>query len=235
MARAARTTRKSSASRTDRAYEKIKKAIVENRLTPEACLSEEKLAAEHGLSRTPIREILQALARDGLVEIIRNRGAFVAQLDLRDVQEISEVRMALEGFAAALAAERMADCSLGELDRLFRSLQATRQDPEDLNRAGVELHAAIGQATQNRRLIAALENALCHSRRLFDFCVGLPQRIEASFDEHLAILDALNRRDADAAEEAMRAHLQSTQASVVGVLGGPHLRNAGRRLSGGGV
>lgn len=217
------TTRRAAVSRKDAAYETIREAIVENRLEPGTPLSEEKLAARHGLSRTPIREVLQRLSRDGLVETIRNRGAFVSRLDPRDHRDLFEMRQALEGLAARLAAQRMDADELARLDALYRPLRGRRRAAgrEALSRAGHELHTAIGVASGNRRLIQALDAIQLQSRRAFRFSMGIPDRMERSFREHLPILAALKRRDPDAAEAAMRAHLHSAWTSLVAELANP--------------
>ncbi|MEW6356522.1 MAG: GntR family transcriptional regulator [Planctomycetota bacterium] len=208
----------------DEVYGRLKEAIVDNRLEPGTPLSEERLAAEHGLSRTPIREILQRLSRDGLVEIIRNKGAFVSRLDPRDMHELFEMREALEGFAARLAAQRIEEGKLAKLDDIFRLLKKRRQgvDAKKLSEAGQDLHAAIQAASGNRRLIQALDGIQLHSRRAFRFSMTIPQRMEISFKEHLPIVSALKRRDPDAAEAAMRAHLRSAWKSLVATLTNPY-------------
>lgn len=172
-----------AAPRKDEVYARLKEAIVDNRLEPGTPLSEEKLAAEHGLSRTPIREVLQRLSRDGLVEIIRNRGAFVSRLDPRDMHELFEMREALEGFAARLAAQRMEDREIARLDERFRLLKKKRRgvDARDLSKAGEDLHIAIQAASGNRRLTEALDRIQLHSRRAFRFSMTIPQRMEISF------------------------------------------------------
>lgn len=214
---------KRAAPAKDAAYEKIKGAIVENRIEPGAPLSEEKLAAEHGLSRTPIREVLQRLSRDGLVEIIRNKGAFVSRLDPQDMREFFEIREALEGLAARLAARRMDADEVARLNAVYRSL-SQGQRPSDRtaeSRAGYDLHTALWMASGNRRLIQALNAIQLQSKRFFRFSMGIPHRMEKSHREHLPILRALKRRDPDAAEAAMRAHLRSAYESLVAVLAGP--------------
>jgi len=232
MATRSATTRTTRATSTkDEVYGALQEAIVENRLAPGTPLSEERLAAEHGLSRTPIREILQRLSRDGLVDIIRNKGAFVSRLDPSDMRELFEMRQALEGFAARLAAQRMDEGELARLDKRFRSLNKKGHDGDTrkLSKAGEDLHLAIQTASGNRRLIEALERIQRHSHRAFRFSMGIPRRMAASFEEHLPILRALKRRDPDAAEAAMRAHLRSAWESLVATLTDPHSTTPSRQ------
>lgn len=98
-----------------RAYEVIKRKIVNGEITPGTKLQEDRLAEELGISRTPIREALSRLAQEGLVEIIPRRGTYVVEFSLFDIVHLLEIREALEGMAARLAATNIARETLAEM------------------------------------------------------------------------------------------------------------------------
>ena len=108
-------TTASDAVGTTHAYEQVRAAIVENRYAPGQRLIEQRLAAELGLSRTPVREALRILEAEGLVVSERNRGATVRPLSPTEVVDLYGLRIRLESYAAELAAERIADQELGAL------------------------------------------------------------------------------------------------------------------------
>lgn len=187
-------------------------------------LRQERLAAEFGVSRTPIREALRKLQADGIVELQPNRGAIVRGATAREIREAYEVRAELEGLAAELAAIRIDDAQLQELhaaQRLFGSsiakLVARRvadSGGDDANgewtRANDLFHGVIQEAAGNERLARIVQelhrafprgltwSALRRSSRL----------LEQNVDEHHAVLDAIERRDAAAARRTMVAHVR---------------------------
>jgi DNA-binding GntR family transcriptional regulator len=187
-------------------------------------LRQERLAAEFGVSRTPIREALRKLQADGIVELQPNRGAIVRGATAREIREAYEVRAELEGLAAELAATRIDDAQLQELHAAqghfgssIAKLVAGRvadDGAEDANgewtRANDLFHEVIQEAAGNERLARIVQelhrafprgltwSALRRSSRL----------LEQNVDEHHAVLDAIERRDAAAARRTMVAHVR---------------------------
>jgi DNA-binding GntR family transcriptional regulator len=187
-------------------------------------LRQERLAAEFGVSRTPIREALRKLQADGIVELQPNRGAIVRGATAREIREAYEVRAELEGFAAELAATRIDDAQLQELhaaQRLFGSsiakLVAGRVADDGADNANGEwtrandlFHGVIQEAAGNERLARIVQDlhrafprgltwsALRRSSRL----------LEQNVEEHHSVLDAIERRDAAAARRTMVAHVR---------------------------
>ncbi len=187
-------------------------------------LRQERLAAEFGVSRTPIREALRKLQADGIVELQPNRGAIVRGANAREIREAYEVRAELEGLAAELAATRIDDAQLQELhaaQRLFGSSIAklvaggvADDGADDANgewtRANDLFHGVIQEAAGNERLAHIVQelhgafprgltwSALRRSSRL----------LEQNVEEHHAVLDAIERRDAAAARRTMVAHVR---------------------------
>jgi DNA-binding GntR family transcriptional regulator len=193
-----------------RADEVIRTAIVTGRLQPNQRLVEAELTRTFGVGRSAVRTALARLEQEGLVEHERHRGARVRLVEEREAVEILETRAVLEGLTARHAALRATD---EEVDRLRGILARMRQllDEGDLLAASDEnvvLHQRVtdiaGHATA-ARLIATLKSQLVR----FQYrTILLPGRSERSFAEHAAIVEAVGRRDPDAAETAMRTHLE---------------------------
>jgi DNA-binding GntR family transcriptional regulator len=193
-----------------RADEIIRTAIVTGRLQPNQRLVEAELTRTFGVGRSAVRTALARLEQEGLVEHERHRGARVRLVEEREAVEILETRAVLEGLTARHAALRARD---EDVDRLRGILARMRQllDEGDLLAASDEnvvLHQRVtdiaGHATA-ARLIATLKSQLVR----FQYrTILLPGRSERSFAEHAAIVEAVGRRDPDAAETAMRTHLE---------------------------
>jgi DNA-binding GntR family transcriptional regulator len=187
-------------------------------------LPQERLAAEFGVSRTPIREALRKLQAAGIVEVQPNRGAIVRGSTAREIREAYEVRAELEGLAAELAATRIQDGQLQELhaaQRLFgRSIArlvargVDERSADDANgewtRANDLFHSVIQDAAGNERL-AGIVGELHRSfpRGLTWAALRRSSRLlEQNVEEHHAILEAIERRDAEEARRSMVAHVR---------------------------
>lgn len=194
----------------DTAYAAIKALIVSGEIRAGEALSERALSERFGISRTPIREAIRTLANDGLLEIVPMRGTFVRQLSVRDLSEIHEVRLALEGMAAWLAAQKGVTPALIEVATRLRAL-ADDEAPLDTDitqRLGWQFHEAMFAAADNARLTDTYhalrtQNGLALQR--------IPHydadRTRAAVREHLAIFDAIAGGRPDEAQRKVWDHL----------------------------
>ncbi|WP_426955747.1 GntR family transcriptional regulator [Muricoccus radiodurans] len=196
------------------AYESLTEMILSRRLAPDAAVSERRLAAELGVSRTPLREALRRLEGEGVLARRGDGALAVRRLDVEEVLEVLSVRRMLEVEAAAAAAGRVPAPVIEGLRRRVQDLLAAG-DPQSPERLEVDLalHAAIGEACGNRTLATLIAEL---RRRLLLFATRrVPERLEPVCAEHLAILDALASGDAGAARAAMAAHVDSTRLGIV--------------------
>lgn len=205
---------------TERVYTTIKEAILDLKLEPGSPLVEDELARQLGTSKTPVRDALFTLERDGLVTKIPYKGTYVSEVSLKDATEIFELRAVLEGLAARLATATFGPDDFAEAERLLDAADAARLrgDREAASQCGAQFHWLLVQQAENRRLkpiLAKLEEQLRRLRRLSDLRRG---RLEKSAGEHRAILAALRAGDAYAVEDAMRHHLQSVVADFAQML-----------------
>ena len=194
----------------DRAYQGLLDLIIGGGVDPDTPLSERKLAVSLEIGRTPLREALRDLARDGILEVRPARGTFVRHLSIEDVQEIYEVRHSLEGMAAFLAAERGPTPELEAYGPIFRGMidDPRVHDPSEIYETGAVFHLEVFRSARNRQLLKIYEPL----RLRFRVALGLPRyydhdRVRESVNEHLAILEAIERGDGQAAQRLICDHL----------------------------
>ena len=200
-----------SLSLKDRAYAAIKEAILTLQLEPGAPLVESDLAASLGISKTPVRDALQELEREGFVARVPFTGTYVTEVTAKDISEIFQLRAVLEGLAAQLAATAFTD---EELDRIAEDLDAAESALQQGNlplcsARGRSLHRAIIDKANNERLVGIIHNLDDHLQRFRVMSDQISGRLDISCQEHRRILQALYERDPVAAEKAVRAHLSS--------------------------
>lgn len=196
-------------------FTSLKERIIHYELRPRERLTEAGLAAQYGLSRTPVREALRKLEQEGWVVLIPHQGYYVRDFSVKELDDIYEVRIALERFAVRLAAERMGAEQYADLHAFWgRPEPAQEIDNLAMLRADESFHESIARATGNGELLRALRsiNERIRIIRRIDFTD--PERIRQTYQQHLRILELLHRRDA-AAEEAMEAHIRESKATII--------------------
>jgi DNA-binding GntR family transcriptional regulator len=190
-------------NRAAEVYEEIRRAIVEGSIRPNERLIEAELAERFDVSRTPIRESMQRLAADGLVAS-RRRGWVVREHSPREIQDIYEVRAALEGYAARLAAERASDDEIAEIVHIHESYIAEleRTSRGHLLEHNDAFHNAVIAASKNARLAEQIERntAFYFVHRIAGFLSD--DEVRVSIAGHQELVDALVARDPDSAESA---------------------------------
>ncbi|MEX2627920.1 MAG: GntR family transcriptional regulator [Ilumatobacteraceae bacterium] len=181
--------------------------ILRGELQPGERLFEDRLAAELGVSRNPIRESIRALEATGLIEVIPRRGTYVAEIDRDDLCQLLDLRSVLEAYAAELAAHNRTDDDIAELDRCIRDgTEASRHD--DLLRAASchrDFHLAIETAARNP-YIGATVGPLRHRTELV-FSMLSDSRSMLSWDEHRRIRDAIADGDGERARQRATEHM----------------------------
>jgi DNA-binding GntR family transcriptional regulator len=202
------------------AYECLRDQIVTLRRVPGSLLDEAELMKSLGLGRTPIREALQRLAREGLVLIRPRRGIYVANLNLTDLQQIFELRQVLEGYAAALAAERATDADLAALEEALAPLA---QNPEQTDtQAYIEIDSAFHRALARSAHNAYLEDNLARmynlNLRLWYFSLSKIGPIREAIEQHRAVVEAIHCHDGHIAEAAVRKHIRDFQMRVKAII-----------------
>lgn len=194
----------------------IRTSITSGEMVPGQRLVEADLAEAVGASRGHVRSALADLAVEGLIERIQNRGARVRQVTLEEALEIIEVRAAVEALCAAKAAEKVSEDEIAELRDIGTNMtDAVETGNQAAYARGNELlHAAIiriaDQKTAAETICRLQAQAVRYQYRLS----AQPGRSQVSLPEHLAIIEAVCTRDADAARDAMHAHLSSVAGAI---------------------
>jgi DNA-binding GntR family transcriptional regulator len=176
-------------------------------------LSEENLSKRYGVSRTPIREALTQLEKENLVKIIPNAGAKVVELSYKDVSDIYDVLIVLEGTASRLACSRITDSEIKKLEEYqFNMGKAAAEENIDLVfEMNLQFHWLITEFTNNPYLTEIRNNY----RRLVDrfarFAPLIPDQLRATLEEHPQIIDAFKKRNSALAEFVMREHLENAK------------------------
>ncbi|HET9257695.1 MAG TPA: GntR family transcriptional regulator [Pseudonocardiaceae bacterium] len=197
-----------SASVADMVRAEIEEAILSGRLPAGGRVNADDHARRMGVSHIPVREALRALQADGWIVQRRNQGAFVRDRDPRDLADLFEARLHLEGDIAVLAAHRRTAAQLDELDRIL-DRQASVGDPGERARINAEFHVCLAACSQNAVLTGYLRDL---SKRVrFYFLPTAAMRRADSLAEHRAIVDALRRRDGETAQSLVRAHVADTR------------------------
>ncbi len=192
------------------AYRAIKEQILSGRLLPGAAISEAERAELLRISRSPVREALQLLAAEGLVEIVPRRGTFVARLSARDVRESFEFREAVEAACARLAAGRR---TAAELARMAETLAQSGSEPDDYE-VGAAFHALVVDAARNRYLQEVFEQGRSRVQWASRLVEHTTVRHTPS-DTHEGILEAIAAGNALEAETRMRRHLQENARALI--------------------
>ena len=206
---------------TDRAYATIKSRLIYLELPPGTTFTEASLAQGLGISKTPVREALARVRREGLVEASARSGYRVTPVTLKDARDLFALRILLEGEAAALAAKYMADPKhLLVLDRL----QKASYNPKDVNsiktymRRNTEFHITVARASGNVQLAAMLEQILDQMERLFNIGLTLTNRAEEIVHEHTDLANAIVSGDEKAAREIAVSQIRNSQKMVLEAL-----------------
>ncbi len=216
-------------SYADQAEEALRREIISGNRHPGERLNEVEIASELGVSRGPIREAIQRLARDGLVHVQAHRGTFVRALDATEITGLFEVRISLECTAAELAAERQTAQEMAQIRTLLDSTtEEVNRQPRPHYPTDLDLHQLIAAASGNARLyrlIVQINQELTLVRATSGF---RPERAPIALVEHTDIVAAIDRRDAAAARELMAAHLQHSLANTLMIVkSAPDARKSG--------
>jgi len=208
----------SSPNLRDQVYDILKNMIVLREIGPGEKVNEEQFARQTGVSRTPIREALCRLENEKIVKMIPRRGAFVQKQSPETVREVLEVREALEGLVTRLATLNM-DENL--LNKLRNDLDGISRVPDEkryltqYTQADVQFHLLLMKAARNRMLTTMMETVNTHLQIIRLRTVVLPGRAKKTVAEHYRILEAMEKRDAGAAETLMKQHIESVRIDAL--------------------
>lgn len=197
--------------------ETLRDAIVGSVLKPGERLMEIQLAEELGVSRTPVREAIRKLELEGFVVMIPRRGTYVADLSLKDINEVFELRTALEMLAAGLAAERITDEELEELERLLVQIgeYIETNDMEKIVEFDTRFHDLLYKASRNDRLVGIINNLREQFTRFRSISIAYPGRLKQTWEEHRRLVEAIAQRNIDLAQQLSREHMENAEQTLL--------------------
>jgi DNA-binding GntR family transcriptional regulator len=206
----------SKASLANQVEVTLRQQIVRGEKSSGTRLNEVEIARELGVSRGPVREAMQRLARDGLVVIEMHRGAFVRSLDYQELRQLFEVRAALESEAAALAAVRIDDERIRKLLLLQDESSAAVNEQEDSSYPDrIDIHRLVADYAQNDRISRMLDLINSELRLARSRSGATAERARKAVQEHQVLIEQLIARNADGARIAMRDHINHAYANVM--------------------
>jgi DNA-binding GntR family transcriptional regulator len=204
---------------TKRAYDLIRERITTLDLAPGSIIDEQSLAGELDMGLVPVREALKLLVHDSLVVITPRHGLYVADVNVPDLEQLSELRLTLEGLSARLAAQRATEDDIVILEALRQEQAST--PPEDRRRLidiDHKFHQAVSRAAHNKYMADSLERLFGLSQRLWYLALPKLGFLPGSVEQHLGLVKAIKDGDGDEAERIMRAHVGQFYAQVREVL-----------------
>jgi len=199
------------ASFKSRAYTALKNVIVSldvYRQRSEVRLDERRLAQDFGISRTPVREAMAQLEREGFVRSVPRRGIYVVRKTKREVIEMITAWAALESMAARLITENAGDDDIASLRTMFTKFENGELHArlDEYSEVNIEFHQTIIRMSRNSVLIALAENLFTHMRMIRMKTIGEKDRADRSIHDHMHIIEALEARETARAEELVRTH-----------------------------
>jgi DNA-binding GntR family transcriptional regulator len=208
------------AAATEQTVTRLRRFILEGDLEPGARLQEVELAAQLGVSRTPVREALRTLSSQGLVEILPHRGARVARWSAADLDEIYELRIMLESHAAQLAANRMGPAEADVLDGLCEQMEAcarrgSKHDLLELSELNSRFHGCIMDAADSPRLATMLASVVQVPLVMRTFVRYTPEALARSMGHHRELGAAMRAGAPEWAGSVMRSHIIAARTVLV--------------------
>ena len=194
-----------------RVYDQVEKKIISGEYKVGEQITEMRISKELGVSRTPVREALAMLERDGLIEIIPNKGARVCGVSENDLIDIYKIRQRLEGLCASLASQRINEEGIHNLEEIIElsEFYMMKNNHEKLKELDTDFHQCIYKHSGSRmisKILSDLHRSIGYYRKL---SLQNPQRLDNSVKEHKEILEAIKNKDALKADELAAHHAES--------------------------
>jgi len=200
-------------STKDETYKDLRYRIITHDLKPMAPLNEKALMDHYDLGRTPMREVLLQLQRDGLIQRFSRSGTIVSPVDIHIYKQNIEIRTVLEGLAGELAAKNIIAGQLESLAQILERVTALEEQEsenlKELMQCEFDFHNLIYAATHNPKLIDILHELHAVSARFWHYQIFSKQELLDQYIDHREVLDALKKRDGRRAGETLKNHIQN--------------------------
>ena len=200
----------------EKILETIRDAILKGTMKPGERVSEPDLAERFGISRTPIREAFRQLESEGYLQVVPRKGAVVASLSERDIEEFYAIKIILEGFAARMAADKLTEKEIERLESINTRLHkiASEGDVKAFFRVHNEFHEVFIKAAGNEKLSEMINQLVMKFKRLRLASLSQPGRMEVSIEDHSDMIQAFKDHDGNRADSLVR-HAATIGADVL--------------------
>jgi len=198
-------------------YRVLKESIIKGFLEPGTKLLENKIAEEMHVSRTPVREAMQKLVAEGFVKTTPNQTIIVTEVSLEDIKEVLQIRGALEGLAARLAAKKINKQEIGELEKVIMQMSnyISKKDLSSYCKVDDEFHNLILNICGNKWIIQIRDNLSSFIYRFRIKSLSVPGRLKHSLEEHQAITGSLKKHNSAEADRLSRIHMENTVINIL--------------------
>ncbi len=199
-------------------YEQLKQQILEGNIAPGTRMMEVELSEKMGVSRTPIREAIRMLEKEGLVEVRPRHGAYSSQVSIQEILGILEVRQNMDGMAAALATERGTKKDFERIQEMAKAYEDSVKtgDLNEIIKCDEKFHESIADAGHNAtlvKIVSDLQNLVIRFRYIY---YNNPEIISNLIAEHKEILDAIRGGDVEKARKVAGGHIDSLSEFIKG-------------------
>ena len=198
-------------------FDRLKQAIIRGNMSPDEWLVESHIADTLGISRTPVREAIHKLEREGLIERQPRGGFTVLGLTRDDIEETFGIRAVLEGYAARLAAIKHQEKELVPLERKIEEFEKCleKKQPDNLTRINTEFHELLYGLSKSPKLVHVINGLTDQIYRFRQIILKETKMAKISNDDHKQMLDFIRKRDADGVEALVRNHIARGQKMVL--------------------
>ena len=202
---------------SQKVYRVLKTEIVKGFLGPGTKLFEDKIAAQMGVSRTPVREAIQKLAAEGCIKIAPNQTLIVTEISLEDIKEVLQIRGVLEGLAARMAAKKINRREIEELEKIVTQmgLYVTKKHLTSYCKVDDEFHNLILNVCGNKWIINIRDNLGNFIYRYRIRSLSIPGRLKHSLEEHRKIMESLKKHNSEDADRLSQIHMENTVINIL--------------------
>lgn len=200
-------------NQTTKVYNSIKEKIITGKFSPSESLREQELSNEYGVSRNTIKKCLLMLEKEGLVTIELNKGAKVRSYSLDEVLDFLELRATLEGFIIRKAVPEFDEVSIKEMEETFKTMTKHYENNElvEYSAGNQKFHRIIYETCPNNIAVEVTTGLKNQMSKYNTKTILIPGRSSQSYNEHLAILEAIKNKDSELAESLMKQHIMNVR------------------------
>jgi len=198
----------------DLVFKNLRNSILNGDFYPGQRLMEIQIAQSLGVSRTPVREAIRKLELEGFVVMLPRKGAYVADISLKEIKEVLEVRASLEGLAAYLATDRISEDEIKHLEKIVKSMSKDLSMEEFLMK-DVEFHEYISKASSNKKLHSIINSLWEQVYRFRVTYISDDENIANIIKEHKLILEAIKSRNSSMAKRYAKEHIEKSEKFII--------------------